>query len=72
MTSANAPDQAAADDEAASELDALDEFSEKLNAFKAFRSNDVEAADKLFESLGGRGKVEEETLLQLGAWLPLY
>jgi hypothetical protein len=72
MTSANATDQAAAVGKDASDLDALDEFSEKLNAFKAFRSNDVDAADKLFESLGGRGKVEEEMLLQLGAWLPLY
>ena len=72
MTSADATDQAMADGEGASELDALDEFSEKLNAFKAFRSSDNDAADKLFESLGGRGKVEEEMLLQLGAWLPLY
>ena len=72
MTSIDAPEQAAADGGEPSELDALDEFSEKLNAFKAFRSNDTDAADKLFESLGGRGKVEEEMLLQLGAWLPLY
>ena len=72
MTSADATDQAMADGEGTSELDALDEFSEKLNAFKAFRSSDNDAADKLFESLGGRGKVEEEMLLQLGAWLPLY
>ena len=72
MTSADATDQAMADGEGASELDALDEFSEKLNAFKAFRSSDNDAADKLFESLGGRGKVEQEMLLQLGAWLPLY
>jgi len=72
MTSADAIDQAVADGDGASELDALDEFSEKLNAFKAFRSSDSDAADKLFESLGGRGKVEQEMLLQLGAWLPLY
>jgi hypothetical protein len=72
MTSADATDQAVATGEGASELDALDEFSEKLNAFKAFRSSDSDAADKLFESLGGRGKVEQEMLLQLGAWLPLY
>ena len=72
MTSANATDQPVADGEGGSELDALDQFSEKLNAFKAFRSSDSDAADKLFESLGGRGKVEQEMLLQLGAWLPLY
>jgi hypothetical protein len=72
MTSADATHQVVADGEGASELDALDEFSEKLNAFKAFRSSDSDAADKLFESLGGRGKVEQEMLLQLGAWLPLY
>jgi hypothetical protein len=72
MTSVDATDQAGADGDEASELDALDQFSEKLNAFKAFRSSDTEAADKLFESLGGRGKVEQEMLLQLGAWLPLY
>ena len=72
MTSVDATDQAAADGDEASELDALDQFSEKLNAFRAFRSSDTEAADKLFESLGGRGKVEQEMLLQLGAWLPLY
>ncbi|HUP74062.1 MAG TPA: hypothetical protein VM282_13565 [Acidimicrobiales bacterium] len=72
MTSANATDQAAADGKGVSDLDALDEFNEKLNAFRAFRSNDTYAANKLFESLGGRGRVEEDMLLQLGAWLPLY
>jgi len=72
MTSADASEQATADSDGESELDALDQFSEKLNAFKTFRSNDSDAADKLFESLGGRSKVEEEMLLQLGAWAPLY
>ncbi len=72
MTSVDLTEQAAADGDSNSELDALDEFSEKLNAFEAFRSSDTEAADKLFESLGGRGKVEQDMLLQLGAWKPLY
>jgi len=72
MTSVDLTEQAAADGTHESELDALDEFSEKLNAFKAFRSSDTAAADKLFESLGGRGKVEQDMLLQLGAWKPLY
>src|SRR5204863_865455 len=72
MTSVNVSDQATADGDNESERDALDQFREKLNAFKTFRSSDSDAADKLFESLGGRGKVEQEMLLQLGAWLPLY
>ena len=72
MTSIDGAADAPPATEGASELDALDEFSEKLDAFKAFSSNDRDAADKLFESLGGRGKVEQEMLLQLGAWLPLY
>jgi hypothetical protein len=72
MSSANATEQGTVEGDDESELDALDEFSEKLNAFKTFRSNDTDAADKLFESLGGRGKVEQEMLLQLGAWAPLY
>ena len=59
-------------DAAEPDLDPLDDFSEKLNAFKTFAKDDREAADKLFESLGGRGKVEQEMLLQLGAWAPLY
>ena len=70
MTSIDTAHEAPAGGDGASELDALDEFSEKLDAFKAFSSNDREAADKLFESLGGGGKVEPEMLLQLGAWLP--
>jgi hypothetical protein len=53
------------------DVDPLDEFREKLNAFRVFSSNDQEAADKLFESLGGQGKVEQEMLLQLGAWKPI-
>ena len=75
MSSINATEQGTVDGNAESELDeldALDEFSEKLNAFKTFRSNDTDAADILFESLGGRGRVEQEMLLQLGAWAPLY
>ena len=72
MTSANVTDQGTVDADHESERDALDQFREKLNAFKTFRSNDTAAADKLFESLGGRGKVEQEMLLQLGAWAPLY
>lgn len=72
MTSVNVSDQATADGDNESERDALDQFREKLNAFKTFRSSDTDAADKLFESLGGRGKVEQEMLLQLGAWAPLY
>jgi hypothetical protein len=54
------------------DLDPMDEFREKLDAFKVLRSNDQGAADGLFEALGGKGKVEEEMLLQLGAWSPLY
>src|SRR5258708_40048679 len=72
MTSVNVSDQATADGDNESERDALDQFREKLNAFKTFRSSDTDAADKLFESLGGRGKVEQEMLLHLGAWAPLY
>jgi hypothetical protein len=71
MTSADT-EQAIDGGDGASDHDALDEFSEKLDALKAFGSSDRDAADKLFESLGGRGKVEQEMLLQLGAWLPLY
>ncbi len=53
------------------DVDPLDEFREKLNALKTFSGDDREAADKIFESLGGRGKVEQEMLLQLGSWRPL-
>jgi len=54
------------------DVDPLDQFSEKLEAFKTFAKNDQAAADAIFESLGGKGKVEQEMLLQLGAWKPLY
>lgn len=53
-------------------LDPLDEFHEKLDAFRALRTSDREAADKLLGALGGRGKVEEEMVLQLSAWKPLF
>jgi hypothetical protein len=60
------------DDIAVAPDDPLDEFHEKLDAFKALRSSDQEAADVLLAALGGRGKVEEEMILQLAAWKPLY
>jgi hypothetical protein len=50
----------------------LDEFHEKMNAFKALRDSDQQAADQLLAALGGHGKVEEEMILQLSAWKPLY
>ena len=50
----------------------LDEFYEKLNAFKALRNSDQAAADAFMAALGGRGKVEEEMILQLAALKPLY
>ena len=50
----------------------LDQFYEKLNAFKALRNSDQVAADAFMAALGGRGKVEEEMILQLAAWKPLY
>jgi hypothetical protein len=73
MTSADVSEQVAAAGDGPSELDALNEFSEKLNAFKTFRSNDDDAADRLIESVGGRGKVEEDrrALLKLGAMSPI-
>jgi hypothetical protein len=52
--------------------DPLDEFHEKLEAFKALRESDQAAADTFLAALGGRGKVEEEMILQLAAWKPLY
>ena len=54
------------------DIDPLDQFSEELDAFKTFAKNDQAAADAIFESLDGKGKVEQEMLLQLGAWKPLY
>jgi hypothetical protein len=50
----------------------LDEFHEKMEAFKALRNSDEQAADQFLAALGGRGKVEEEMILQLAAWKPLY
>lgn len=50
----------------------LDEFHEKLDAFRALRRSDQAAADQLLGALGGRGKVEAEMLLQLSAWDPLF
>lgn len=50
----------------------LDEFREKMDAFKALRDSDEKAADQLLGALGGHGKVEEEMILQLAAWKPLY
>lgn len=53
-------------------VDPLDEFREKLDAFRALRTSDREEADKFLAALGGHGKVEEDMVLQLSAWKPLF
>lgn len=72
--SSTAPAEAlgSADDTGVADVDPLDEFHEKLDAFKALRRSDQTAADQLLGALGGHGKVEEEMLLQLSAWDPLF
>ncbi|MGE0880046.1 MAG: hypothetical protein AB7L13_21545 [Acidimicrobiia bacterium] len=50
----------------------LDDLSEKLEAFRVLRRSDGAAADALLEQIGGKGKVEEEIVLQLGAGHPLW
>ncbi len=54
------------------DIDPLNEFHEKLDAFRALRRSDHAAADQILAALGGHGKVEEEMLLQLSAWKPLF
>jgi hypothetical protein len=54
------------------DVDPLDEFHEKLDAFRALRTSDQAAADRFLATLGGHGDVEEEMVLQLSAWKPLY
>ena len=68
----DAPTSADTDFLVEADTDPLDEFHEKLEAFKALRNSDQDAADVLLAALGGRGQVEEDMILQLSAWKPLY
>lgn len=62
----------AADANAPGAADALDEFGEKLAAFRVLTKSDGAAADALLDQIGGRGRVESDIVLQLGARKPLW
>ncbi len=66
------PDQPVIGADAPIDPNPLEEFHEKLEAFKALRESDSAAADKFLAALGGHGKVEADMMLQLAAWKPLY
>ncbi|MGD9795015.1 MAG: hypothetical protein AB7V43_16210 [Acidimicrobiia bacterium] len=50
----------------------LDQLSERLDSLKLIRAEGGAAKDAALEQFGAKGKVEEEILLQLGAWKPLF
>jgi hypothetical protein len=52
--------------------DPLDDFSAKIEAFRVFAGNDQARADEIFESLGGKGRVERDMVQQLGWTRPLH
>lgn len=51
--------------------EAIDEFSEKLNAFSALVQGDDATADKLLDELGAHGKVERDIVTELSSRTPL-
>jgi hypothetical protein len=62
----------AADAEPEGEHILLDQLSERLDSLKLFRHNNTGGANAVLEEFGAKGRVEEDMLLQLGAWKPLY
>jgi hypothetical protein len=49
----------------------LDELSERLEQFRAFRDSDQESTDRVLSELGGSGPVEHEMVVQLSTRAPL-
>jgi len=49
----------------------LDDFTEKLDAFNAFRKSDAKAADDILDQVGANDAVDRRIILQLAAKRPL-
>ncbi len=49
----------------------IDEFTEKLDAFQAFRKSDSEATAAILDALGAQDDVDKDIVLELGARRPL-
>jgi hypothetical protein len=50
----------------------VDEFSERLAAFKQLSKDDVEGASSILDHLGARGKVEGDMIKEMAAVRPLF